>query len=194
MLWVDDLNYSRVTRLTLSRILDFPHTQMASVPLLHGPSLFFFKSTRFLTPSFFYDMNQPQTPTPSSETVRRQPLGDRGENFNNTNTPLKIIVLEEFSSAPSLIFSRCRPQIYVNAQLCIDALAAKLGPSRLYFNGDAPGYLDAVVFGYLAVIAAAPVPSSFLRQHLDTHANLKTWLDTINKRYFFEEQREYQKR
>ena len=78
-------------------------------------------------------------------------------------------------------------------EACIEALAAKLG-SQPYFFGGQPSCLDAVAYGYLAPIWAAPVQSSSLRIELDKHDNLKAWLERITSKHYGSVQRTYQRR
>lgn len=78
-------------------------------------------------------------------------------------------------------------------EACIEALAGKLG-SQPYFFGDKPTCLDAVAYGYLAIIWAAPFQSSSLRLQLDKHDNLKAWLERVTAKVYGDVQRTYQRR
>jgi len=75
-----------------------------------------------------------------------------------------------------------------SASECIQVLADRLAaqPDTTYFLGDEPTYLDAVVFGYVAVILHAPGQFFPLRSLIDEHPGLLKWCEHVEKTYFAE--------
>jgi hypothetical protein len=57
-------------------------------------------------------------------------------------------------------------------------LSSKLGDNK-YFCGDKPCSLDALIFGYLAPLLKAPLPSDRLQLHLSSMPNLVRFVESI---------------
>ncbi|XP_076443339.1 metaxin-1-like [Babylonia areolata] len=74
-------------------------------------------------------------------------------------------------------------KIYKEAKECINLLSYKLGNNE-YMCGRQPSSLDALVFGYLAPILKAPLPSNQLQTHLRQCDSLCSLLNKILQRFF----------
>ncbi|XP_025076711.1 metaxin-1-like [Pomacea canaliculata] len=74
-------------------------------------------------------------------------------------------------------------KIYKEAKECLNLLSYKLG-SQEYMFGKQPSSLDAIMFGYLAPILKAPLPSNQLQTHLKQCDNLVNFINEILQRYF----------
>ncbi|KAK7116407.1 metaxin-1-like [Littorina saxatilis] len=85
-----------------------------------------------------------------------------GENINNSDVEAKI---------------------YKEAKECLNLLSYKLADKE-YMFGQQPSSLDALVFGYLAPILKAPLPSNQLQNHLRQCDNLCNLVNKILLRFF----------
>ncbi|KAJ8380411.1 hypothetical protein SKAU_G00011890 [Synaphobranchus kaupii] len=74
-------------------------------------------------------------------------------------------------------------KIYSEAKECLNLLSHRLGSSQ-YFFGSTPASLDAFVFGYIAPLHKASLPSGQLQQHLKQLSNLCQFCDAVLKNYF----------
>ncbi|XP_036383586.1 metaxin-3 isoform X2 [Megalops cyprinoides] len=74
-------------------------------------------------------------------------------------------------------------KIYSEAKECLNLLSHRLGSSQ-YFFGKMPASLDAFVFGYIAPLRKASLPSGQLQQHLSQLTNLCQFCDAVLKTYF----------
>lgn len=86
---------------------------------------------------------------------------------------LKLYALEYFFS-----------QLLGRASECLALLSAKLGHSN-YFYGDKPSSLDALVFGYLEVMAQCPSQTgNAVYDKLQSCSNLLEFCRRLRKDYF----------
>ncbi|CAJ0946648.1 unnamed protein product, partial [Mesorhabditis belari] len=69
-------------------------------------------------------------------------------------------------------------QMMLDALQALNMLSAKLGDNK-YFYGDKPTSLDALVFGYLAVLLRVPLPNDRLQVHLSACPNLVRFVELI---------------
>lgn len=69
-------------------------------------------------------------------------------------------------------------------------LSTSLGDS-VYFLGEEPTLLDAIVYSYLAPLLKAPLPNPALQNHLKACTNLMSYTSRISERYFSNEYCEY---
>ncbi|KAK1174266.1 metaxin-3-like isoform X1 [Acipenser oxyrinchus oxyrinchus] len=74
-------------------------------------------------------------------------------------------------------------KIYSDAKECLNLLSHRLGTSQ-YFFGNKPTSLDAFVFGFLAPLHKAHLPSGQLQQHLKQLPSLANFCDNIISTYF----------
>lgn len=74
-------------------------------------------------------------------------------------------------------------KIYKDAKECLNTLSRKLG-NQNYFFGNTPSSLDALVFGQIAPLLKAPVPSTVLQNHLKGCTNLCQFCFRILATYF----------
>ncbi|TNN39494.1 Metaxin-3 [Liparis tanakae] len=74
-------------------------------------------------------------------------------------------------------------KIYSDAKECLNLLSYRLG-SENYFFGNLPTSLDAFVFGSVAPLCKASLPSSPLQSHLRQLGNLTSFCDNILAVYF----------
>ncbi|XP_016121282.1 metaxin-3-like, partial [Sinocyclocheilus grahami] len=74
-------------------------------------------------------------------------------------------------------------KIYSEAKECLNLLSHRLGNFHFFF-GDTPTSLDAFVFGHIAPLIKAPIPSGQLQKHLNQLDNLCQFCNTILKNYF----------
>jgi len=79
---------------------------------------------------------------------------------------------------------RSDEQLLKQADRCFKALSDRLGGNAFFFGGK-PTYVDAVVFGYLAVIMHADTSEPDLLNLLNKRApNLTGWVERLQKKYF----------
>ncbi|XP_004403012.1 PREDICTED: metaxin-1 isoform X2 [Odobenus rosmarus divergens] len=74
-------------------------------------------------------------------------------------------------------------ELYQEARECLTLLSQRLGSQKFFF-GDAPASLDAFVFGYLALLLQAKLPSGKLQAHLRGLQNLCAYCTHILSLYF----------
>lgn len=74
-------------------------------------------------------------------------------------------------------------KLYSDAKECLNLLSYRLG-SAIYFFGSSPTSLDAFVFGFLAPLYKAGLPSSPLQSHLRQLENLTQFCENILDVYF----------
>ncbi|XP_072520647.1 metaxin-3 isoform X1 [Salminus brasiliensis] len=89
------------------------------------------------------------------------------------------------AEAPLHSITEVEGKIYSEAKECLNLLSHRLGTSHFFF-GNTPTSLDAFVFGYLAPLHKASLPSGQLQQHLKQLHNLCQFCSTILKNYFTE--------
>ncbi|XP_059406096.1 metaxin-3 isoform X5 [Carassius carassius] len=84
----------------------------------------------------------------------------------------------------ALLEEKLRPAlIYSEAKECLNLLSHRLGNFHFFF-GDTPTSLDAFVFGHIAPLIKAPLPSGQLQKHLNQLDNLCQFCNAILKNYF----------
>ncbi|CAG5121333.1 unnamed protein product [Candidula unifasciata] len=74
-------------------------------------------------------------------------------------------------------------KVYKEAKECLNLLSYKLG-EKPYMFGQLPSSLDALVFGYLAPLMKAPLPSNPLQTHLAQCSNLMRMCSEILATFF----------
>uniref|UniRef100_A0A452S3C6 Metaxin-1 n=1 Tax=Ursus americanus TaxID=9643 RepID=A0A452S3C6_URSAM len=74
-------------------------------------------------------------------------------------------------------------ELYQEARECLTLLSQRLGSQKFFF-GDAPASLDAFVFGYLALLLQARLPSGKLQAHLRGLQNLCAYCTHVLSLYF----------
>lgn len=74
-------------------------------------------------------------------------------------------------------------KLYSDAKECLNLLSYRLGTAN-YFFGSTPTSLDAFVFGFLAPLYKAGLPSSPLQSHLSQLQNLTQFCENILAVYF----------
>ncbi|XP_029789319.1 metaxin-1, partial [Suricata suricatta] len=74
-------------------------------------------------------------------------------------------------------------ELYQEARECLTLLSQRLGSQKFFF-GDAPASLDAFMFGYLALLLQARLPSGKLQAHLRGLHNLCAYCAHILSLYF----------
>ncbi|XP_058231049.1 metaxin-3 isoform X1 [Hemibagrus wyckioides] len=89
------------------------------------------------------------------------------------------------AEAPLHSVAEVEGKIYSEAKECLNLLSHRLGSSHFFF-GNTPTSLDAFVFGYLAPLHKATLPSAQLQQHLKQLHNLCQFCTNILKSYFSE--------
>uniref|UniRef100_A0A7N8YR70 Metaxin n=1 Tax=Mastacembelus armatus TaxID=205130 RepID=A0A7N8YR70_9TELE len=100
----------------------------------------------------------------------------------HANTALSRILLTK-GEAPLHRISEVEGKIYSDAKECLNLLSYRLGSAN-YFFGNLPTSLDAFVFGFVAPLYKASLPSSPLQSHLKQLDNLTRFCDTILTVYF----------
>ncbi|XP_040928298.1 metaxin-3 isoform X1 [Betta splendens] len=88
--------------------------------------------------------------------------------------------------APLHRITEVEGKIYSDAKECLNLLSYRLGTAN-YFFGNSPSSLDAFVFGFVAPLHKASLPSSPLQSHLRQLDNLTRFCDTILAVYFSSE-------
>uniref|UniRef100_A0A3B4WI81 Metaxin n=1 Tax=Seriola lalandi dorsalis TaxID=1841481 RepID=A0A3B4WI81_SERLL len=101
---------------------------------------------------------------------------------HHANTALSRILLTK-GEAPLHRISEVEGKIYSDAKECLNLLSYRLGTAN-YFFGNSPTSLDAFVFGFVAPLHKASLPSSPLQSHLRQLDNLTRFCDTILAVYF----------
>uniref|UniRef100_A0A672HUZ8 Metaxin n=1 Tax=Salarias fasciatus TaxID=181472 RepID=A0A672HUZ8_SALFA len=100
----------------------------------------------------------------------------------HANTALSRILLTK-GEAPLHRITEVEGKIYSDAKECLNLLSYRLGTAD-YFFGNSPTSLDAFVFGFLAPLHKAGLPSSPLQSHLRQLDNLTRFCDNILTVYF----------
>ncbi|XP_030647064.1 metaxin-3 [Chanos chanos] len=85
--------------------------------------------------------------------------------------------------APLHSIAEVEGKIYSEAKECLNLLSHRLGTAH-YFFGNTPTSLDAFVFGYIAPLHKANLPSGQLQNHLKQLTNLCQFCNAILKNYF----------
>ncbi|XP_024131995.1 metaxin-3 isoform X1 [Oryzias melastigma] len=85
--------------------------------------------------------------------------------------------------APLHRISEIEGKIYSDAKECLNLLSYRLGTANHFF-GNSPTSLDAFVFGFVAPLHKASLPSSHLQSHLKQLENLTHFCDNILEVYF----------
>ncbi|XP_062308066.1 metaxin-3 isoform X1 [Osmerus eperlanus] len=99
-----------------------------------------------------------------------------------SNAALSRILLTK-SESPLYSITEVEGKIYSEAKECLNLLSHRLGTAN-YFFGNSPSSLDAFVFGFLAPLHKASLPSSPLQSHLRQLTNLTTFCDNILVNHF----------
>ncbi|KAM9391374.1 metaxin-3 isoform 1-T1 [Pholidichthys leucotaenia] len=100
----------------------------------------------------------------------------------HANNALSRILLTK-GDAPLHRISEVEGKIYSDGKECLNLLSYRLGTAN-YFFGNLPTSLDAFVFGFLAPLHKASLPSSSLQNHLRQLDNLTRFCDNILAVYF----------
>ncbi|XP_040011236.1 metaxin-3 isoform X1 [Xiphias gladius] len=102
--------------------------------------------------------------------------------YRHASAALSRILLTK-GEAPLHRITEVEGKIYSDAKECLNLLSYRLGTAN-YFFGNLPTSLDAFVFGFLAPLQKASLPSSPLQSHLRQLDNLTRFCDTILAVYF----------
>ncbi|KAM4576954.1 metaxin-3 isoform 1-T1 [Odontesthes bonariensis] len=102
--------------------------------------------------------------------------------IRQANIALSRILLTK-GEAPLHRISEVEGRIYSDAKECLNLLSYRLGAAN-YFFGDSPTSLDAFVFGFVAPLYKACLPSSSLQSHVRLLDNLTQFCDNILAVYF----------
>ncbi|CAG5922635.1 unnamed protein product [Menidia menidia] len=100
----------------------------------------------------------------------------------HANIALSRILLTK-GEAPLHRISEVEGRIYSDAKECLNLLSYRLGTAD-YFFGNLPTSLDAFVFGFVAPLYKASLPSGSLQSHLRLLDNLTRFCDNILQVYF----------
>ncbi|KAM8865021.1 metaxin-3 [Synchiropus picturatus] len=100
----------------------------------------------------------------------------------HANVALTRILLTKGESQ-LLKITEVEGKIYSDAKECLNLLSYRLGGNKYCF-GNSPSSLDAFMFGFLAPLLKADLPSSPLQNHLKQLENLVVFCDNILARYF----------
>ncbi|XP_029998824.1 metaxin-3 isoform X1 [Sphaeramia orbicularis] len=100
----------------------------------------------------------------------------------HANNALSRILLTKGES-PLHRITEVEGKIYSDAKECLNLLSYRLGTAN-YFFGNSPTSLDAFVFGFVAPLHKASLPSSPLQSHLSQLDNLTRFCDNILALYF----------
>uniref|UniRef100_A0AAZ3RXA5 Metaxin n=1 Tax=Oncorhynchus tshawytscha TaxID=74940 RepID=A0AAZ3RXA5_ONCTS len=100
----------------------------------------------------------------------------------HANTALSRILLTKGES-PLHTITEVEGKIYSEAKECLNLLSHRLGMAY-YFFGNTPCSLDAFVFGFVAPLHKASLPSSPLQSHLRQLDNLQRFCDHILNAHF----------
>lgn len=92
-------------------------------------------------------------------------------------------ILVTKAEAPLHRITEVEGKIYSDAKECLNLLSYRLGTAN-YFFGNLPTSLDAFVFGFVAPLYKASLPSSPLQSHLQQLDNLRQFCDNILAAYF----------
>ncbi|XP_003975190.2 metaxin-3 isoform X1 [Takifugu rubripes] len=100
----------------------------------------------------------------------------------HANAAFSRILLTK-GEAPLQRITEVEAKIYSDAKECLNLLSYRLGSAN-YFFGKAPSSLDAFVFGFVAPLYKASLPSSTLQRHLQQLENITRFCDNILAVYF----------
>ncbi|KAM3611578.1 uncharacterized protein V6R79_020765 [Siganus canaliculatus] len=100
----------------------------------------------------------------------------------HASTALSRILLTK-GEAPLHRINEVEGKIYSDAKECLNLLSYRLGSAN-YFFGNSPTSLDAFVFGFVAPLYKASLPSSPLHSHLTQLDNITRFCDNILALYF----------
>ncbi|XP_059910189.1 metaxin-3 isoform X2 [Gadus macrocephalus] len=100
----------------------------------------------------------------------------------HANNALCRILLSKVES-PLYSITEVEGKLYSDAKECLNLLSHRLGGDH-YFFGNSPSSLDAFVFGFMAPLHKAALPSCPLQSHLRQLANLTGFIDNILAVYF----------
>ena len=78
-------------------------------------------------------------------------------------------------------------QVCRRADECFSSLSEQLGDRHWFLGGSAPTSLDARVFGLLAPLLRAPLPSHRLQGLLKGYPNLVTFVGRLQQKFFVKE-------
>uniref|UniRef100_A0A914VPC1 Metaxin glutathione S-transferase domain-containing protein n=1 Tax=Plectus sambesii TaxID=2011161 RepID=A0A914VPC1_9BILA len=78
-------------------------------------------------------------------------------------------------------------QVLEEVERCCRSLSSKLG-TNLYFFGESPTELDALVFGHLYTILTTELPDGELANIVKRHQNLVDFCKRIDLEYFMRSQ------
>ncbi|XP_075871231.1 metaxin-3 isoform X1 [Nelusetta ayraudi] len=85
--------------------------------------------------------------------------------------------------APLHRITEVEGKIYSDAKECLNLLSYRLGSANFFF-GNTPTSLDAFVFGFVAPLHKASLPSSPLQSHLRQLENVTRFCDNVLALYF----------
>lgn len=91
-----------------------------------------------------------------------------------------------YNSHPNLLQDDVDVKIYNDAKECLKHLSAKLAENEFFF-GKQPTALDAIVYGYLALMIRPVQQNSSLTRQLNQLDNLVHFVGRIRHRYFSQE-------
>ncbi|CAL1615967.1 unnamed protein product [Knipowitschia caucasica] len=104
----------------------------------------------------------------------------------HANLAISRILLTKGESPLNRI-NEIEAKLYTDAKECLNLLSYRLG-TGVYFFGSSPTSLDAFVFGFLAPLCKASLPSSPLQTHLSQLENLTQFCENILALYFSSDQ------
>lgn len=78
----------------------------------------------------------------------------------------------------------------LRAEQCLNDLSESLG-DKPFFMGKYPTSLDAVIYGYLAILNSAPLVNCSLQTKLHNLRNLTAFVRKMTNSYFPDTQRKY---
>lgn len=73
-------------------------------------------------------------------------------------------------------------QLLVNAKVCINMIAAKLGENNWLLNGE-PSEVDCTLYAYLSVLLHIGVTNNDLKSHINECPNLLAYIKRIRTKY-----------
>ncbi|XP_043236868.1 metaxin-1-like [Amphibalanus amphitrite] len=100
----------------------------------------------------------------------------------------RLAAVCDFDATPEAVEAYvCR-----RADECFSSLSEQLGDRHWFLGGSAPTSLDARVFGLLAPLLRAPLPSHRLQGLLKGYPNLVTFVGRVQQKFFVKERDEYE--
>lgn len=85
--------------------------------------------------------------------------------------------------AAAVVSDRSLEELSCEAQLCLEALEGLLGDDAFFF-GEKPSYLDAVVYGYVAIVMNVPCNGDALQKPLSVAPRVVALYHRIHADYF----------